>query len=95
MEERLMHLPDLSFFYRTKCNGIRVAFESDVNITTPGQYESLCRDAEQNVQPCFPAVNQPDYVELIFDDCGYTGQMYWSYPRAQNPVWLNPERRIE
>lgn len=97
MEQRLMKLDNVSFFYRTKCNGFRVAFEADCPIADIETYESLCIAAEEQVRLCTPdrrlGNNSGDWFHV--DRIGGRRSLaYWSYPRVCNPIWLNPSRRI-
>ena len=94
MERRLMDLNQLSFFYRTKCNGFRVGFESPTSIRNVEDYERLCRDGVSTVRECTPDGEFGSDAWFHVDGVSYKGQAYWSYPRVHNPIWLNPNRTI-
>ena len=88
-----MKLSEICFFYRTKCNGFRIAFESASLISDADTYAKLCAAKEREIEECFLRGNDC-CVDLCFDQSGQRGELYWSYPLVQNPVWLNPNRQI-
>jgi hypothetical protein len=99
MEERLMEAESMLFFYRTKCNGYRVAFETAEQICNMEQYETLCMDAERRIEPLTPDGRFSDDGWFKVDrisrgDRNYRSHAYWGYPRVHNPIWLNPNRVI-
>lgn len=94
MESRLMDLQGICFFYRTKCNGFRVAFESNNVLSDLESYENSCREFEHALKNSTPDQQFGSNAWFCVDGVTYKGQAYWSYPRVHNPVWLNPDRSI-
>lgn len=99
MERRLMDVPDIIFFYRTKCNGFRIAFEAVELIDNMERYEDLCFEAERRVEPLTPDRRFSEYGwfkvdRIVQGGRNYRSHAYWSYPRVHNPIWLNPARTI-
>jgi hypothetical protein len=103
MEARLMGLKNILLFYRTKCNGFRIGFETETPILNMEDYEGLCMGAEREVERITPDGRLPPaddgkawfHVDRIWSGGRpFRSHAYWSYPRVQNPIWLNSDRRI-
>ncbi|MBI3866718.1 MAG: hypothetical protein HY290_32960 [Planctomycetia bacterium] len=93
MEQRLMGLPGICFFYRTKCNGFRVAFDYAEPARELDLYVRRHDAAVELVRNCLPDRKIGNDAWFHLDDVARQGQAYWSYPRVRNPVWLNPDRK--
>lgn len=91
MERKLMDLPGICFFYRTKCNGFRIAFEAKESMDDLSKYESEHNDRLKLVEECYPDYGSGTSKWFHHDPVGSKGQSYWSYPRVHNPIWLNPK----
>lgn len=91
MQTALMGLPQICFFYRTKCNGFRVAFENASPMRDLAAYQQRHDLGVELVKRCTPDGQLGGSSWFCFDSVARDGQAYWSYPRAQNPFWLNPD----
>ena len=89
-----MNLAGICFFYRSKCNGFRVAFEFHEPIHDLETYEKHHDAKVRLVRGCTPDGELSNAAWFHIDGVGRRGQAYWSYPRVHNPVWLNPNRTI-
>lgn len=93
-ERHIVTIPKILFFYRTKCNGFRIGFESEEFITTNEMYESLCTEAEREVESRTPGrrFSHDGSVAMFHSDRVCSGgrpmrsNAFWNYPRVHNPV---------
>lgn len=92
MESNLKRLPNICFFYRTKCNGFRVAFERSEAAQTVETYRRWHDEAAELVRACTPDRQFGQNSWFHVDPIGRCGQAFWSYPRVCNPIWLNEDR---
>jgi hypothetical protein len=106
MESRLMELDSVLFFFRSKCNGFRIAFDAGRELQSLEEYESLALAAEERVKDCTPDKmlrldSEPGGALFHIDrithenEISLRSQAYWSYPRVYHPMWLNPNRSIK